>query len=394
MAASDLSPEDSLRLNVLMMADPVQAVRLDESAMTLYALREGSETKIRLHPNCRADQYITRIKEFLGGHALGSPRGYPVYLQNWTRMGQTSDKNLASLLLLGEPEAVVAVAHAASLTDELARRVWWCQPTMEIARWMLEKDAVIQGRMGKVLADFLIEHLPFEESPDARMHTIRLVLYGKLADPQTAAKLWRLARGAPYYYIGFLEFLPGDLPADQPARADEPEASALLKPLAESGNVYAERFLSLLSANGQTWLKAVSEVLARPATALVVYALLDAISRYFHTMGYPVRSEALEAAFAEAGALTSGTHDAPADLLKVLQAAPDYRQGIETMLALSGLTGKTADPWLARNTTVGALMRRRIEPLATPISQAVLALRTPLAMQDTDDREHHASQQP
>ena len=158
-----------------------------------------------------------------------------------------------------------------------------------------------------------------------------------------------------------------------------------MKPLAENGNVYAERFLSLLSANGQTWLKAVSEVLARPATALVVYALLDAISRYFHTMGYPVRSEALEAAFAEAGALTSGTHDAPADLLKVLQAAPDYRQGIETMLALSGLTGKTADPWLARNTTVGALMRRRIEALATPINEALKTLRTPRSLQDAQE---------
>ncbi|HEX9195250.1 MAG TPA: hypothetical protein VF854_04450 [Azonexus sp.] len=391
MTASELSPEDSLRLNVLMMSDPVQAVRLDEGAMTLHALREGGEAKIRLHPNCRADQYITRIKEFLGGHALGSPRGYPVYLQNWTRMGQTSDKNLAALLLLGEPEAVVAVAHAPSLTDELARRVWWCQPTMEIARWMLEKDAVIHGTMGKVLADFLIEHLPFEENPDARMHTIRLVLFGRLADPQTTAKLWRQAKGVPYYYIGFLEFLPGDLPADQPARADEPEASARLKPLAESGNGYAERFLSLLSANGQTWLKAVTEVLARPATSLVVYALLDAISRYFHTMGYPVSSEALEAVFAEAGALTGGELDAPADLLKVLQAAPAYRQDITAMLALSGLTGRTADPWLLRNTTVGALMRRRIEPLAAPINEALLALRTPLPM--ADDPVHQANRQ-
>ena len=394
MAASELSPEDSLRLNVLMMADPVQAVRLDEGAMTLYALREGGEAKIRLHPNCRADQYITRIKEFLGGHALGSPRGYPVYLQNWTRMGQTSDKNLASLLLLGEPEAVVAVAHAASLTDELARRVWWCQPTMEMARWMLEKDAVIQGRMGKVLADFLIEHLPFEENPDARMHTIRLVLYGKLADQQMTAKLWRLAKGVPYYFIGFLDFLPDNLPADRPARADKLDASALLKPLAEGGNAYAERYLSLLSANGQTWLKAVSEVLARPSTALVVYALLDAISRYFHPMGYPVRSEALEAVFAEAGTLARGEHDAPADLLKVLQAAPGYRQGIEAMLALSGLTGKTADPWLLRNTTVGALMRRRIEPLVAPINLALQTLRTPLPGKDVQDCQHQTNLRP
>ncbi len=375
---ADLSTEDSLRLNVLMMANPVQAVRIDESAMTLYALTENGEAKIQLHPNCRSDQYLSRVKEFLGGHALGSPGGYPVYLQRWTRMGQTSDKNLEALLLLGEPEAVVAVAHAPSLTDELARRAWWCQPSMEIARWMLEKDAVVHGKMGKVLADFLIEHLPFEESPDARMHTIRLVLYGKLADELTTAKLWRMAKGVPYYFIGFLEFLPHELPADQPPRADEMEASRLLKPLAERGNVFAGSFLSLLSANGQTWLKAISEVLARPSTSLVVYALLDAISRYFHATGYPVKSESLEVLFAEARAMASGEHAAPQALLEVLHAAPQYRQNIEAMLALSGLTSKTADPWLLRNTAVGALMRRKIEPLVAPIDQAVQILRTPL----------------
>jgi len=373
-----LSPEDNLRLNVLMAANPVQAVRIDESAMTLYALTENGEARIHLHPNCRADQYVSRVKEFLGGHALGSPGGYPVYLQRWTRMGQTSDKNLEALLLLGEPEAVVAVAHAPGLTDELARRAWWCQPTMEIARWMLEKDAVIQGAMGKVLADFLIEHLPFEENPDARMHTIRLVLYGKLTDEQTTAKLWRMAKGVPYYFIGFLEFMPGQLPADQPPRADEAEAVRLLSALVAQGNTFAERFLSLLSANGQTWLKAVSEVLARPSTSLVVYALLDAISRYFHATGYPVKTENLEELFSVSRVIASGEQAAPQALMEVLHAAPQYRQNIEAMLALSGLTSKTADPWLLRNTAVGALMRRKIEPLVAPINQAVQILRTPV----------------
>lgn len=378
IGASELSSEDSLRLNVLMMANPVQAVRIDEGAMTLYALTENGEAKIQLHPNCRGDQYIGRVKQFLGGHALGSPGGYPVYLQRWTRMGQTSDKNLEALLLLGEPEAVVAVAHAPGLTDELARRAWWCQPTMEIARWMLEKEAVIQGQMGKVLADFLIEHLPFEENPDARMHTIRLVLYGKLADEAAIAKLWRQAKGIPYYFVGFLEFMPEQLPADQPARADYAEAAKLLAPLSEAGNPYAERFLALLSANGQTWLKAAAEVLARPSTSLVVYALLDAISRYFHGMGYPVPDEQLEALAAKAGAMSRGELEAPQELQALLAAAPQYRQGIEAMLLLSGLTGKTADPWLLRNTAVGALMRRKIEPLAAPINLAVQALRTPV----------------
>lgn len=378
IGASELSSEDSLRLNVLMMANPVQAVRIDEGAMTLYALTENGEARVQLHPNCRADQYIGRVKQFLGGHALGSPGGYPVYLQRWTRMGQTSDKNLEALLLLGEPEAVVAVAHAPGLTDELARRAWWCQPTMEIARWMLEKEAVIQGKMGKVLADFLIEHLPFEESPDARMHTIRLVLYGRLADEAATAKLWRQAKGIPYYFVGFLEFMPEQLPADQPARADYAEAAKLLAPLSEAGNPYAERFLSLLSANGQTWLKAAAEVLARPSTSLVVYALLDAISRYFHAMGYPIPDEQLEVLAAKAGAMSRGELEAPPELQALLAAAPQYRQGIEAMLMLSGLTGKTADPWLLRNTAVGAQMRRKIEPLAAPINLAVQVLRTPV----------------
>jgi hypothetical protein len=273
---------------------------------------------------------------------------------------------------------VVAVAHAPSLTDELARRAWWCQPTMEIARWMLEKEAVIQGQMGKVLADFLIEHLPFEENPDARMHTIRLILYGKLADEQTTAKLWRMAKGVPYYFIGFLEFMPETLPNDQPARADYEEAKKLLGPLVETGNAHAERFLSLLSANGQTWLKAVAEVLTRPSTSLVVYALLDAISRYFHAMGYPIQSEKLEDLFAQAGAISRGEIEAPSDLQALLAAAPQHRQGIEAMLALSGLTSKTADPWLLRSTAVGALMRRKIEPLVSPINMAVQVLRTPV----------------
>lgn len=378
IGASELSSEDSLRLNILMMANPIQAVRIDESAMMLYALTENGEARVQLHPNCRADQYIARVKEFLGGHALGSPGGYPVYLQRWTRMGQTSDKNLEALLLLGEPEAIVAVAHAPGLTDELARRAWWCQPTMEIARWMLEKDAVIQGKMGKILADFLIEHLPFEESPDARMHTIRLVLYGKLTDAETTAKLWRMAKGVPYYFIGFLEFMPETLPADQPARSDYAATQALLQPMIEANNAYAERFLSLLSANGQTFLKGISEVLTRPATSLVVYALLDAISRYFYSMGYPIKAEALEDLQTAARELSHAEREAPPELDTLLKAVPQYRQQIEAMLLLASLTRNTADPWLLRNTAVGALMRRKMEPLAAPLNQAVQLLRTPV----------------
>ena len=177
LANSELSPEDSLRLNVLLLADPIQAVRIDEGALTLHALRENGEAKIRLHPNCRADQYIVRLKEFLGGHALGSPRGYPVYLQQWTRMGQTSGKNLEALLLLGQHyakqnqpdramfyyeraasieafEALAKIRHAQVLVGlrryadalPLLQRAQEIKPNDDVARYLEQVESIAQAR--------------------------------------------------------------------------------------------------------------------------------------------------------------------------------------------------------------------------------------------------------
>ena len=376
--STELAPEDSLRLSVLMMAQPVHAVRIDDAALTLHALTESGVASVQLHPNCRTTPYLAQVREFLAGHALGSPSGYPVYLQRWTRMGQTSDRNLAALLVLGESEAVVAVAHASALTDELARRVWWCQPSMEIARSMLERDSVARGNMGKVLADFVVEHLPFEQDPDARMRSARLVLSGKLTDDQTTAKLWRMAKGVPCYYIGFLDFMANDLPPDEPARADHAVASELLTPLAGTGNAYAQRLLALLDGNGQTFLKAAAAVLARPSTPVVVNALLDAVGRYLEPVGAAVATDELADLLARARALVHREQPAPVALQALLDAAPEHRTDIQAMLALSGLRSKTAEPWLLRNLAVGAQMRRKIEPLVAPIDSAVQVLRTPI----------------
>ena len=171
----DLSPEDSLRLNVL-LSQGLQAVRIDESRMIVHALTERGEAKVPLNANCRPDQYIRDVKALLSSHSLGSPGGYPVYLKRWTRMGQAKDDSLEQLLLLGEEEAVVAVVHAQGLTNEVARRAWWCMPTSDNARRMLEKDDVIKGDMGPVLAEFLIEHLPFEEEPLAMIDSVTAAL--------------------------------------------------------------------------------------------------------------------------------------------------------------------------------------------------------------------------
>ena len=107
----ELSSEDILRLNVLLANKP-QAIRIDDSRMVVCGLNGESEARIKLNPVGRADTYLRRVRELLSGQVLGSPGGYPVYLKRWTRMGQMRDESLEQLLLLGEPEAVVAAVCA------------------------------------------------------------------------------------------------------------------------------------------------------------------------------------------------------------------------------------------------------------------------------------------
>ena len=214
----DLSPEDSLRLNVL-LRQGLLAVRIDESRMTVHALTSRGEAKVPLHANCRPDQYIRYVKAVFSSHSLGSPGGYPVYLKRWTRMGQAKDDSLEQLLLLGEEEAVVAVVHAAGLSNELARRAWWCMPIADNARRMLEKPAVVAGDMGPILATFLIENLPFEEDALAMIDSVRAALQPGLIDESMRRSLWAKSKTKNAYYVGFLQALPDALPAEVGAHA-------------------------------------------------------------------------------------------------------------------------------------------------------------------------------
>ena len=122
-----LSGEDLLRLNV-MMAQNVRAVRIDENRMQVFGLTDGGEVRVDLNPAGKHERYVKQVREFLSGYVFGSPGGYPVFLSRWTRMGQAKDENLQQLLMLGEPEAVVAVVHAQGLTPEVAHCAWWCMP--------------------------------------------------------------------------------------------------------------------------------------------------------------------------------------------------------------------------------------------------------------------------
>lgn len=252
----DLSQEDQFRLNVLLAQD-IKAVRIDESNLLLYALLASGEATMPLHPHCRNDKYIRLIQETLSGHALGSPGGYPVFLSRWTRHGQMESANLGQLLMIGEPEAVIAVVHSPALTDEIAGYAWWAMPTIENARLMLARPAVAEGRMGPVLAEFLIEHLAFlQEDYLAIMDTVAVLLYSHILSPEQRETIWKRGKRQNSHYVAFLEFCPAEL-------------------------------------SHKAFVEAGIDILSRPDTQEVVSRTLDAIGAYFssHALPDPARAD-------------------------------------------------------------------------------------------------------
>ncbi|MCX7897664.1 MAG: hypothetical protein N2441_07310 [Rhodocyclaceae bacterium] len=330
----ELSPEDALRLHVLLAAG-VEAVRIDEARPALIALTEAGERILPLHPTTRPERYLQRVKEVLAGHAMGSPGGYPIHLRRWTRMGQASEKYLAALLKLAEPEAVLAVAYAPGLTDELARRVWWALPNAETAKVMLMHPAVQQGLMGSILADYLYEHLSFESDAREAMETVRVILKSGCLPADKRQALLAKARRRPHYLPGFLESCANELPA-LPARA----CPHPLPPTA-AGEVLAWAYSGL----GQSWLELMTLALDRAASHEAVYLLLDLIGQRF-----------------AAGAAAE----------EELTALP---QDAAALASLARVTARVAEPVLMRTTAVGPLMRRHLSATLAPILQHLRQLR-------------------
>jgi hypothetical protein len=364
---SVLAPEDELRLNV-MMAGEIQAVRIDEAALVVYGLSARGEASIKLHPTVRPEQYLRRVREMLAGSATGSPGGYPVYLHGWTRMGQARDKGLDCLLLLGEVEAVVSVAYSNGLTDELARRAWWAMPVADNARRMLERECVVQGNMGRVLAAFLVEHLPFENSPHTIIDTVRLVLQPGLIDDEVRQKLWNRGAVDNAYHVGFLERMPDSLPVEVSPRE---EWRTLNVALAQD-DAYAVQLERVLSARGQAFLQTVEAMVRYPADRDVVYTLFNALAAYFSALAYPCEGGTVEEIIAK---VDEDCKDPASAAGQFLEKMPEYAAEVRAMLVLSCMNSSVAAPILSQSTASGTLMRQKLEPVTTPILQQMAILR-------------------
>lgn len=366
----NLSNEDNLRMNVLLHQD-LQAIRIDESKMIVYGLSEKGEAKVPLNANCKDEAYIKEIKELISTQVLGSPGGYPIFLRRWTRMGQSrTNESLERLLLLGESEAIVAVVNADEVTNEIARRAWWAMPTAENARCLLRHDEVVNGDMGKELADFLVEFLPFEEDPRAMIESARLVLQKDLVTEAVRDSLWKKGQRKNALLVGFLKSLPDNLPIDAVEHNSLKELKEKLNSL--SDNVYAKSILRLLSQPGQAYLQTVEAVIKKPSNQDVVILLFKTIKDYFESVR-PNQSEYhdIDTILSDADKYVNASATQFDDLKTILNTCPESMPLVKAILILSLIDESLLSPIFSRTDAIGSLMRRKLEHIISPLLAAV-----------------------
>ncbi|MFT7674701.1 MAG: hypothetical protein ACI845_003118 [Gammaproteobacteria bacterium] len=345
---TELAAEDALRLNVLLTRN-LRAIRIDESKLVVHALSDQGELKIQLNPNTRTDRYVKQVKALLATHVLGSPGGYPVFLDLWTRMGQARDQSLQQLLLLGEPEAIVAVAHAAGLTTELAKLAWWAHPNADNARQMLKNHSVINAEIGSELAHFLLEFLPFEEKQLDMIESVRLVLQSQLIDQTEVEALWSKATLKPHLLVGFLQSRPDNLPMES---ISHPTLDLYHSYFPDNDYRLLYR---VVSSEGQAFVQTAIRALRKPSTQEAVIALFLAIERYFNNCD-------------QSGLQNNKTSALDPENLMPLKVIH------ESIIWLQHVKVDQLNSILGRTDSVGSVMRKKLKPIVDPIIEKLESL--------------------
>lgn len=351
-----LSSEDQLRIQVMLHNDP-KALRLDESQMVLYAWTPNGEASIPLSPNLPNEQYLKALREMLSEHVLGSAGGYPLYLKRWSRMGHTGEQHLEQFLLLGEPEAVVAVANSPGLTIELARLVWWAVTNTaqqaEQGLHMLRRECVVEDELGGEIAQFLMDYLPFVTEPEEVLATLAGVLQEGLLEQEQIERIWRRSqeRGKGIYRIAFLQGRPWSLP--EPVMEHPQLAQWQLQSLPNNG--VAQLLLQLGGGAGQTFLHHVAALLDTVSNEISVYALMNAIGAPFAGLLWTIDQERSLAEISPNPVLEQES------CRQLLERLPALRPQLEAMVLLAHVRQEVTFKSVLHSGSVGRPLRKKLK---------------------------------
>jgi hypothetical protein len=123
-----------------------------------------------------------------------------------------------------------------------------------------------------------------------------------------------------------------------------------------AGNPYSVMLEKALSDQGQTFLATTATILERPENQEVVNHTLNALAQWCA----PLR-QADEAA-------RSAAHTA------LLDAAPQFESNCAALDALAAADADSVRPIFLKTTAIGSLMRRKIQPVVTPLLDAIAVI--------------------
>ncbi|MBE8189442.1 MAG: hypothetical protein HAW58_00905 [Candidatus Thioglobus sp.] len=346
-----LSAEEKLKLNVLIATS--EAIRIDVYKLVVVGLTHAKkEQSMAFEQN--SDGKILEVQKLLTEKILGSMGGYPAYLKRWSRLGQVASSNLKSLLKIGDVEAVIAVANSQHLAAEVLDLVWWSATNTDeqaqIGRFLLARDFVIKHPVGKQIAAYLLEFLPFTDDTQALINTTNLVLQTGLIDQAARDKLWQQGLRKTAFLVGFIERLTDNLPNFDKVKA--------LK-----NNTKELEFIS--SEQGQILLKTIAHILKKINQEYVLYRTLEVLGkRLSHPLIAPLNQ------------IEDLQNQAKLVLEKLGLEDNISAEKVQARLLLAGVSEGLVVGTISAHSLAGSAIRKKLADVLSPIQAALKLLTT------------------
>ncbi|SFV86873.1 DsrS [hydrothermal vent metagenome] len=345
-----LTPEDTLKLNVLIAT--CDAIRIDVYKLIIVGLTPNKkEQTIILSPTGDSSKYIEAVQKLLVTQILGGMGGYPSYLKRWSRMGQVESANLKSLLKIGNIEAVVAVSNSQNLNDEVLDLVWWCATNTdqqaEIGRFLLTRNFVVKHEVGKQIADYLLEFLPFTDDTTQLIDTTNLLLQDDLITQSAKDRLWKQGQRKTAFLVGFIERNVNNLPNND-------------NTIALNSNI--KELECVNSEQGQILLKTIAVILKKINQEHVLYRTLEVLGNYVaHPMIQPLT---------DIQQCQNQAHKIAANL--GLEG-----EKIKARLLLASVSEQLVVSTISAHSLAGSAIRKKLSNVLKPIQDALKLLTTP-----------------
>jgi hypothetical protein len=228
--------------------------------------------------------------------------------------------------------------------------------------------------MGKILAEFLVEFLPFEEEPRAMIESARLVLQKELVTEEVKQSLWKKGLRKNALLVGFLKTLPDNLPV---MSVEHPLFNELREKLVSfNDNVFAKIILRLFSKAGQAYLDTVVTVMKKPSNQDVVISLFNLINDYFQSVRInQVEYQDINTLLSDANKYINVSVTQFHDLKVILETLPELSQIIKAIVVMSLINESLLSPVFSRTDAIGSLMRKKTDHIISPLLTEISYLR-------------------